>query len=155
MSASKASRRGGNIDDDSDSECAEDEEEDNAISGEESDEEDDDENGEEDEEDGDNEEIDLTDVLEKVFILIRKVSLFYLCSIISHCACKIRKATQARKFFEGLCRQHDIKAVKFKTLVRTRFGSLYDVVVRFISLKSVSILILLYHCQLTDCFKRL
>jgi hypothetical protein len=56
---------------------------------------------------------------------------------------QIRKSPQARAFFRAMCTQVKIPQLELLLWIRTRWGSLYSFLARFMKLKAVRRLLLL------------
>ena len=99
----------------------------------------DDEDGNEDDDDDDDDDevIDAGDSLGKAIALVKQVC--YLPSRLHKLkyAIQIRKSPQARAFFRASCAQVKIEPLELLLWIRTRWGSLFSFLERFIKLKSV------------------
>ena len=103
----------------------------------------DDDNDDED----DDEDLDLNtgDSLAKAIALVKQVCfLCYCINAFTYACLQIRKSPQARTFFRTTCVQVNIKPLELLLWIRTRWGSLFKFLERFLHLQAVRILFLLH-----------
>jgi hypothetical protein len=67
---------------------------------------------------------------------------------------QIRRSPQAKSYFETVCAEEGLKPLELKKWVRTRWGSMYDLLERLLLNKAVSLMLVFVLILLVYCLGR-